>query len=59
MSKICTKQVYEYLKIIINEETSEHSDFNLIQDMVRPSRDDFDRILFLLSKLKEGINYRI
>ena len=57
MSKICTKQVYEYLKKIINEETSKHSDFNLVQDMLRPSRDDFDRILFLLSKLKEGINY--
>ena len=57
MSKICTIQAYEYLKKVINEETSEHSDFNLVQDMFRSSRDDFDRILYLLSKLKEGIHY--
>jgi len=55
MSKICTNKTIEYLKKILEEETSENSDYNLIKDMLLTSRDDFDRILFLLKKLKEGI----
>jgi predicted nucleotidyltransferase len=56
MSKICTNQTIEYLKKIIDEETSENFDYNLIKDMLINRRDDFNRILFLLRKLKEGIN---
>lgn len=55
MSKICTNQTIEYLRKIIDEETSKNSDFNLIRDMLLPRRDDFNRILYLLKKLKEGI----
>lgn len=55
MSKICTNQTIEYLKKIIDEETSENSDYNLITDMLLLKRDDFSRILYLLKKLKDGI----
>jgi predicted nucleotidyltransferase len=58
MSKICTNKTIGYLKKIIYEETSENSDYNLIKDMMQIRSDDFDRILFLLRKLKEGIYYR-
>ncbi len=58
MSKICTNQTIEYLRKIIDEETSKNSDFNLIRDMLLPRRDDFNRILYLLKKLKEGIYYQ-
>jgi len=58
MSKICTNQTIEYLRKIIDEETSKNSDFNLIRDMLLPKRDDFNRILYLLKKLKEGIYYK-
>lgn len=58
MSKICTNQTIEYLRKIIDEETSKNSDFNLIRDMLFPKRDDFNRILYLLKKLKEGIYYQ-
>lgn len=58
MSKICTNQTIEYLRKIIDEETSKNSDFNLIIDMLLPKRDDFNRILYLLKKLKEGIYYQ-
>lgn len=58
MSKICTNKTIEYLRKIIDEETSENSDDNLIKDMMLIRRDDFNRILFLLRKLKEGIYYR-
>ncbi|GAH92925.1 unnamed protein product, partial [marine sediment metagenome] len=58
MSKICTNQTIEYLRKIIDEETSKNSDFNLIRDMLLPKRDDFNRILYLLKKLKEGIYYQ-
>lgn len=55
MSKICTNKTIEYLRKIIDEETSENSDYNLIKDILLTKRDDFNRILFLLRKLKEGI----
>lgn len=58
MSKICTNQTIEYLKKIIDEETSENSDYNLITDMLLLKRDDFSRILYLLKKLKDGIYYQ-
>ncbi len=58
MSKICTNQIIGYLRKIINEETSENSNFNLVRDMLLSKRDDFDRILYLLKKLKEGIYYQ-
>ena len=58
MSKICTNKTIKYLRKIIGEETSENSDDNLIKDIMLIRRDDFNRILFLLKKLKEGIYYR-
>ena len=58
MSKICTNQIIGYLRKIINEETSENSNFNLVRDMLLSKQDDFDRILYLLKKLKEGIYYQ-
>ena len=58
MSKICTNQTFGYLRKIINEETSKNSNFNLIRDMLLSKRDDFNRILYLLKKLKEGIYYQ-
>lgn len=54
MSKICTNKTFEYLRKIIDEETSENSDYNLIKYMLLTKREDFNRILFLLRKLKEG-----
>ena len=58
ISKICTNQTIEYLKRIMDEETSENSDYNLITDMLLLKRDDFSRILYLLKKLKDGIYYQ-
>jgi len=58
MSKICTNQTIEYLRKIIDEETSENSNYNLIKDMLLTKRGDFNRILYLLKKLKEGIYYQ-
>ena len=52
---ICTNQTNKYLKKIIDEETSENSDYNLITDMLLLKRDGFSRILYLLKKLKDGI----
>lgn len=57
ISKICTNKTIMYLRRIMDEETSDKSDYNLIKDMLTNGRDDFNRILFLLRKLKEGINY--
>jgi len=56
ISKICSNKTIKNLKRIIDEETSEESDYNLIKDMVVNGRNDFNRILFLLRKLKKGIN---
>ena len=58
MSKICTNQTSEFLRKIIDEETSKNSNFNLIRDMMLSKKDDFNRILYLLKKLKEGIYYQ-
>ena len=55
MSKICKNKTIEYLRKIIDEETSENSNYNLIKDMLLTKRGDFNRILFLLRKLKDGI----
>jgi len=55
MSKICTNQTFKYLRKIINEETSENSNFNLVRDMLLSKWSDFDRILYFLKKLKKGI----
>lgn len=37
----------------------ENSNYNLVKDMLLTKRDDFDRILLLLNKLKEGIYNKI
>ena len=56
ISKICSNKTIKNLKRIMDEETSEESDYNLIKDMVVNRRNDFNKILFLLRKLKKGIN---
>jgi len=58
MGKICTKKTLKYLREIINEETSENSNFNLVKHMIYSSKDDFDKILLFLKKLKKGILYQ-
>jgi len=58
MGKICTNKTFEYLRKIIDEETSENSNFNLVRDMMLSKRDDFNKTLHLLKKLKEGIYYQ-
>ena len=57
MSKICTDQTFKYLEKVIDEETSENSSFDLVRHMMLSRHDDFDKILYLLNKLKEGIYY--
>jgi predicted nucleotidyltransferase len=57
MSKICLDKTTDYLRKILEEETSEISNYNLVNDMVSSSGGNFDTILFLLSKLKKGIYY--
>jgi len=46
-------QNYQYC-----EETSENSNFNLVKHMIYSSKDDFDKILLFLKKLKKGILYQ-
>lgn len=59
MRKICINKTIEYLRKILEDETFENSNYNLIKDMLLTSKVDFDRILFLLRKLKEGFTIRI
>ncbi|MHB1254517.1 MAG: nucleotidyl transferase AbiEii/AbiGii toxin family protein [Candidatus Humimicrobiaceae bacterium] len=56
MSKICTNKTIGYLSKIIEQETSNNSDYNLINDMLFIKREDFTRVLILLRKLKEGFS---
>jgi len=58
MAKICTNKTLRYLRNIITEETSGNSSFNLIRHMLYSGRDDFDKMLHLLRKLKKGICYK-
>jgi len=58
MAKICTNKTLRYLRNIITEETSDNSSFNLVRDMLYSGRDDFDKMLHLLRKLKKGICYK-
>lgn len=54
MRMICAKRTIEYIRNILNNETSEDSSYNLIGDMSITSKIDFERILFFLKKLKKG-----
>lgn len=54
MRMICAKKTIEYIRKILNTETSGDSNFNLIRDMLFTSKIDFERILFFLRKLKKG-----
>jgi len=56
MSKICTNKTIGYLSQIIEEETSDNSKYNLINDMLFTRREDSTRVLILLRKLKEGFS---
>lgn len=58
MSKICKTKTIKHLRKIIDEETSDNSDYNLIKDMLLLRVDDFSKILFLLRKLKQGLNLK-
>jgi predicted nucleotidyltransferase len=55
INKICTKKTAQYIRKIMDEETTENSAYNLIKDMLTFRRNDFEGILFLLKKLKEGL----
>lgn len=53
MSKICNHNTLAEIKAILNEETSETSNCNLVAHMMGTNH-DFDDILDLLLKLKQG-----
>lgn len=54
MRMICAKRTIEYIRKILNHETSEDSNYNLAKDMSITSKINFERILFFLKKLKKG-----
>ena len=58
MNKICEAQTLRYLEKIIDEETSEKSGYKLAADMVYYKKFNFERILYFLQKLKEGVFYQ-
>lgn len=58
MVEICSEHTIKYLIKILEEETHENSNYNLIKDMLPFERSRFDRILYFLKKLKEGICYQ-
>ena len=58
MRMICTDKTVKHLKKILNYETSDDSNYNLIRDMLHNSKVNFERILFLLRKLKKGFTIK-
>lgn len=54
ISKICDHHTLGYIKKIVTEETKDESKFKLVLQMIGLN-DDFDEVLSLLKKLKEGI----
>jgi predicted nucleotidyltransferase len=54
IANICDHHTLDYIKKIVTEETEDNSNFKLVLQMIEPN-DDFDDILNLLKKLKEGI----
>ena len=54
MAKMSNTDTLNKVKEILSGETSEHSYYKLISDMVS-FHDDFDKILFLIKKLKSGV----
>ncbi|MBM3707344.1 MAG: hypothetical protein FJW69_03230 [Actinobacteria bacterium] len=58
MRMMCTNKTNKYLRKILNDETSDDSNYNLIRDMSLASKIDFERILFLLRKLKKDFTIK-
>lgn len=55
MANLSTSATLNKINEILVRETSERSNYRLISNMLKP-RYDFDKILFLLNKLKQGIS---
>jgi len=58
MRMICTDKIVKHIRKILNYETSDDSNYNLIRDMLHNSKVNFERILFLLRKLKKGFTIK-
>jgi hypothetical protein len=56
MKIISSKKTVKYIREILDNETSENSNYNLIGDISINSKINFDRILFFIKKLKKGFN---
>ena len=54
IAKISNTDTFNKIKEILSSETDEQSQYRLIPDMVNVLN-DFDKVLFLLNKLKQGI----
>jgi len=57
MKIISSGKIVKYIREILENETSENSNFNLIKDISVNSKMPFDKILFFLKKLRNGFNY--
>jgi predicted nucleotidyltransferase len=56
MKALCNKNTLEQIRGILDEETDEGSNFNLVLQMMHANMQyNFENILNLLKKLKEGI----
>ena len=56
MKTISSKKTVKCIREILNNETSENSNYNLIRDISINSKISFDKILFFIEKLKKGFN---
>jgi len=56
MKIISSKKTFNCIREILDNETSENSNYNLIRDISINSRISFNKILFFLKKLKMGLN---
>ncbi|MBM3700663.1 MAG: hypothetical protein FJW68_07135 [Actinobacteria bacterium] len=56
MKIISSKKTVKCIREVLNNETSENSNYNLIRDISINSKISFDKILFLIEKLKKGFN---
>lgn len=53
---ISSKKTIECIRKILNNETSKNSNYNLIRDIFISSKISFEKILFLIRKLKKGFD---
>jgi predicted nucleotidyltransferase len=56
MKMISSKKTIEFIRKILNNETSENTNYNLIRDISIGSNINFEKILFLIRKLKKGFD---